>query len=255
MEFYAAGVRGVEVPALLRPDADPLASGTWSGSPTSTTATGWRSCSPSPRRSSRSAGSTGSPRRTAPGDEAEVAFLVQDAHQGRGIAQLLLEHLAQAGRERGVKKFVAEVLPENQRMIQIFREAGYQVAGGFEEGVMRFEFPIDSTETSISVMLSREHRAEAASIQRFFDARQRGDHRRLAAAGHRRPDPRAQPRARRLHRPGVRGEPLRRGGLGDAGVQAASPTSRTRSTSRSSPSRPTRSTTSSSTAPPRASTG
>jgi acyl-CoA synthetase (NDP forming)/RimJ/RimL family protein N-acetyltransferase len=105
------------------------------------------------------------------GDEAEVAFLVQDAHQGRGIAQLLLEHLAQAGRERGVKKFVAEVLPENHRMIQIFRDAGYQVAGGFEDGVMRFEFPIDSTETSIGVMLSREHRAEAASIQRFFDAK------------------------------------------------------------------------------------
>ena len=105
------------------------------------------------------------------GDEAEVAFLVQDAHQGRGIAQLLLEHLAQAGRERGVKKFVAEVLPENQRMIQIFRDAGYHVAGGFEDGVMRFEFAIDSTDTSINVMLSREHRAEAASIQRFFDAR------------------------------------------------------------------------------------
>jgi acyl-CoA synthetase (NDP forming)/RimJ/RimL family protein N-acetyltransferase len=105
------------------------------------------------------------------GDEAEVAFLVQDAHQGRGIAQLLLEHLAQAGRERGVRKFVAEVLPENQRMIQIFRDAGYHVAGGFEDGVMRFEFGIDATDTSVSVMLSREHRAEAASIQRFFEAR------------------------------------------------------------------------------------
>jgi acyl-CoA synthetase (NDP forming)/RimJ/RimL family protein N-acetyltransferase len=105
------------------------------------------------------------------GKVAEVAFLVQDAHQGRGIAQLLLEHLAQAGRERGVEKFVAEVLPENQRMIQIFREAGYHVAGGFEDGVMRLEFPISSTDTSISVMQAREHRAEAASIQRFFNAR------------------------------------------------------------------------------------
>jgi acyl-CoA synthetase (NDP forming)/GNAT superfamily N-acetyltransferase len=103
--------------------------------------------------------------------EAEVAFLVQDAHQGRGIAQLLLEHLAQAGRERGIDRFVAEVLPENQRMIQIFREAGYQVAGGFEEGVMRLEFPINATDTSVAVMQAREHRAEAASIQRFFDAR------------------------------------------------------------------------------------
>ena len=60
--------------------------------------------------------------------EAEVAFLVEDEHQGRGIAQLLLEHLAQAGRERGVERFVAEVLPDNQRMIQTFRDAGYRVA-------------------------------------------------------------------------------------------------------------------------------
>ena len=36
--------------------------------------------------------------------EAEVAFLVEDRHQGRGIAQLLLEHLAQAGRERGIEQ-------------------------------------------------------------------------------------------------------------------------------------------------------
>ena len=102
---------------------------------------------------------------------AEVAFLVQDAHQGRGIAQLLLEHLAQAGRERGVDKFEAEVLPENVRMIQIFREAGYHVAGGYEDGVMRLVFPIDATDTSVNVMQAREHRAEAASIQNFFNAR------------------------------------------------------------------------------------
>jgi acyl-CoA synthetase (NDP forming)/GNAT superfamily N-acetyltransferase len=103
--------------------------------------------------------------------EAEVAFLVQDAHQGRGIANLLLEHLAQAGRERGVERFVADVLPQNRRMIQTFREAGYHVEGGYEDGVMRLVFPIDATDTSVSVMQAREHRAESASIQRFFNAR------------------------------------------------------------------------------------
>jgi acyl-CoA synthetase (NDP forming)/GNAT superfamily N-acetyltransferase len=103
--------------------------------------------------------------------EAEVAFLVQDAHQGRGIAQVLLEHLAQAGRERGIDKFVADVLPENRRMIHIFREAGYQVEGGYEDGVLRLVFPIDATDTSLNVMRAREHRAEAASIQMFFNAR------------------------------------------------------------------------------------
>jgi acyl-CoA synthetase (NDP forming)/RimJ/RimL family protein N-acetyltransferase len=104
-------------------------------------------------------------------EQAEVAFLIEDAHQGRGLAQLLLEHLAQAGRERGVRRFVAEVLPENVRMIKIFRDAGYKVEGGFEDGVMRLVFGIDPTDTSVGVMQSREHRAEARSIQAFFDAR------------------------------------------------------------------------------------
>ncbi len=102
---------------------------------------------------------------------AEVAFLVQDAHQGRGIAQLLLEHLAQAGRERGVDRFVAEVLPDNRRMIQVFREQGYTVKGGWDEGVMHLEFDIDPTDTSIGVIAAREHRSEAASIAAFLNAR------------------------------------------------------------------------------------
>ncbi|KAA1423377.1 GNAT family N-acetyltransferase [Mumia zhuanghuii] len=106
----------------------------------------------------------------APG-EAEVAFLVEDDQQGRGLAQLLLEHLAQAGREMGIHRFVADVLPENVRMIQVFRDQGYQVERSVEDGVMRLVFPIDPTETAIGVMQSREHRAEAASIERFFNAR------------------------------------------------------------------------------------
>lgn len=99
---------------------------------------------------------------------AEVAFLVEDAHQGRGIGQLLLEHLAQAGRERGIEEFVAEVLPDNQAMIHTFKDAGYQVRSAFEDGVMELVFRIDPTDTALGVMEQREHRAEYASIERFF---------------------------------------------------------------------------------------
>jgi acyl-CoA synthetase (NDP forming)/RimJ/RimL family protein N-acetyltransferase len=107
-----------------------------------------------------------------PGDSrAEVAFLVQDEHQGRGMGQILLEHLAQAARERGVKRFVAEVLPENRRMIQVFREQGYQVKGGWDEGVMHLEFDIDPTDTAMGVISAREHRSEAASIATFLNAK------------------------------------------------------------------------------------
>ncbi|HLK94845.1 MAG TPA: bifunctional GNAT family N-acetyltransferase/acetate--CoA ligase family protein [Nocardioidaceae bacterium] len=102
-------------------------------------------------------------------EQAEVAFLIEDAHQGRGLAQLLLEHLAEAARERGYSKFEAEVLPDNVRMIKVFREQGYRVAGGITDGVMRLEFPIRPTDTSIGVVQAREHRAESASMKRLFD--------------------------------------------------------------------------------------
>jgi acyl-CoA synthetase (NDP forming)/GNAT superfamily N-acetyltransferase len=107
---------------------------------------------------------------TQPG-EAEVAFLVEDAYQGRGIGQLLLEHLAQAGRERGVNIFRAEVLPDNARMIQTFRDAGYRVASDYEGGVISLEFPIRMTETAVGILAQREHEAESASIHRFFNPR------------------------------------------------------------------------------------
>jgi acyl-CoA synthetase (NDP forming)/GNAT superfamily N-acetyltransferase len=103
-------------------------------------------------------------------NEAEVAFLVEDDHQGRGIAQLLLEHLAQAGRERDIDQFVAEVLPDNVRMIKTFRDAGYHIDNAWEDGVLRLVFPIAATETSVRVMRSREHRAEAHSMARFLEA-------------------------------------------------------------------------------------
>ncbi len=153
------------------------------------------------------------------GDQAEVAFLVQDNHQHRGIGQLLLEHLAQVGREVGVEKFVAEVLPENLGMLQVFREAGYVVAGGFEDGVMHMEFSIDATATSLEVMQGREHRAETASVHRFFDARSVADRRGQPPPGHRRAPAGAQPGPGRLPGPGVRREPGRGRRRGHAGVR------------------------------------
>ncbi len=48
---------------------------------------------------------------------AEVAFNISDPHHGRGLGSVLLEHLAAAARENGVHRFVAEVLPQNRKMI------------------------------------------------------------------------------------------------------------------------------------------
>ncbi|GEL93786.1 bifunctional acetate--CoA ligase family protein/GNAT family N-acetyltransferase [Cellulomonas composti] len=104
------------------------------------------------------------------GDEAEVAFNVADAHQGRGVGSVLLEHLAAAARERGVRRFVAEVLPQNGRMIAVFRDAGYAVRQHAEDGVVALSFDIDPTDRSLAVMADRERRSEARSVRALLHA-------------------------------------------------------------------------------------
>ncbi|HXV92997.1 MAG TPA: GNAT family N-acetyltransferase, partial [Pseudonocardia sp.] len=100
----------------------------------------------------------------AAGESAEVAFVVRDEHQGRGLGSILLEHLAAAARENGLRRFEAEVLVENHAMVRVFREAGYQVRREFADGVLHLEFDIDPTERSLAVRDSREQRAEARSV-------------------------------------------------------------------------------------------
>jgi acyl-CoA synthetase (NDP forming)/RimJ/RimL family protein N-acetyltransferase len=104
-------------------------------------------------------------------DQAEVAFNIADAHHGRGLGSVLFEHLAAAARERGIARFIAEVLPQNGRMMAVFREAGFDLAQTVEDGVVTVSFDIDPTERSVAVMADREHRAEARSVQGLLGAR------------------------------------------------------------------------------------
>ncbi|MEP7193894.1 MAG: GNAT family N-acetyltransferase [Actinomycetota bacterium] len=96
--------------------------------------------------------------------QAEVAFNISDAHQGRGLGSVLLEHLAAAARERGIYRFVADILPQNRKMLAVFREAGYVVTDHFDHGVIALAFDIDPTDRSLAVMEAREHGSEAASL-------------------------------------------------------------------------------------------
>jgi acyl-CoA synthetase (NDP forming)/RimJ/RimL family protein N-acetyltransferase len=101
-------------------------------------------------------------------DDAEIAFLVEDAHQGRGLGSVLLEHLAAAARERGIKRFVAEVLAQNSKMVRVFQDAGYQATREYEDGVVHLTFPIEQTEDALAVAYEREQRSESRSIARLL---------------------------------------------------------------------------------------
>jgi acetyl coenzyme A synthetase (ADP forming)-like protein len=104
-------------------------------------------------------------------DEAEVAFVVQDDQQGRGLATIMLEHLAAAARTRGVRAFMAETLPDNRRMLGVFRDAGFQVVREFADGVVHVMFPISPTEHSQAMQDEREQISEARSVRRLLAPR------------------------------------------------------------------------------------
>jgi acyl-CoA synthetase (NDP forming)/RimJ/RimL family protein N-acetyltransferase len=101
-------------------------------------------------------------------DTAEVAFFIDDGHQGRGLGTLMLEYLAAAGRERGLRRFTASTLPSNRRMLAVFTAAGYDVATHLEEGVIEVAFDIRATDDVLAAIDRRERVAEAASVQRLL---------------------------------------------------------------------------------------
>lgn len=106
--------------------------------------------------------------RLSTAEAAEVAFLVDDLHQGLGIATLLLETLGAAAAQRGVDRFVAEVLPENAHMLEVFSTAGYAVSRRFADGVVHIEFPLAPTEVLLEKIAERERAAGARSIRRLL---------------------------------------------------------------------------------------
>jgi RimJ/RimL family protein N-acetyltransferase len=57
-------------------------------------------------------------------DTAELAFTVVDDYQGQGIGTVLMRHLVKLARNAGIKKLVADVLPDNTPMLKVFERCG-----------------------------------------------------------------------------------------------------------------------------------
>jgi len=74
---------------------------------------------------------------------AEVAFLVDDAHHGLGIATLLLAELATIARSRGVRRFVAVTLPSNTAMLRVFTDCGFRYSLAPDEDGLVVTIPLD----------------------------------------------------------------------------------------------------------------
>jgi GNAT superfamily N-acetyltransferase len=73
---------------------------------------------------------------------AEVAFAVLDEHQGRGIGTLLLKHLTRIAWNNGISEFQADVLSDNQQMLEVFADRGFRIRKTTDSGIVHLSFPI-----------------------------------------------------------------------------------------------------------------
>ena len=97
-------------------------------------------------------------------ERAEVAFETADAMHGRGLATILLAHLAFGARAQGIDTFVAEVLPENHAMLGVFRDSGLPMHVRPEPGVLHVEMPTALTEEARERFAQRESIAAVAAM-------------------------------------------------------------------------------------------
>src|SRR5690349_6235284 len=104
-------------------------------------------------------------------DRAEVAFAVADEMQGRGLATLLLAHLAQIASARGIETFTATVLPENRRMIGVFRESGFPVEVQASPDGIELQFPTELGEDARRRFEDRDRVAAVAAMGRILRPR------------------------------------------------------------------------------------
>ena len=77
--------------------------------------------------------------------EAEVAFVVQDEWQQKGMGTLLLKFLSEVARKRDVKSFHAKVLPQNKAMLAVFHNSGYNIKTEFDGEVYDIMYDLEPT--------------------------------------------------------------------------------------------------------------
>jgi acetyl coenzyme A synthetase (ADP forming)-like protein len=102
-------------------------------------------------------------------DHAEVAFLIEDALQGRGIATRMLDRLAEIARDKNISTFEAYVLGDNRKMMDVFMHTGFEVERRLDGGVFQVTFPITSTPAYEERAALRSQSAARASMKAFFE--------------------------------------------------------------------------------------
>ncbi len=104
-------------------------------------------------------------------ESAEVAFLVDDSYQGKGLGTLLLERLALVAVRHGISHFFGPTEAANRQMRELFKTSGFPVKEDRDGGYVDVSFSILPNRESVESFEMRERIATVASITPFFKPR------------------------------------------------------------------------------------
>ncbi len=107
---------------------------------------------------------------TQPG-KADIAVMVADAFQRKGLGTIMLGQLTQAAIAAGISVLEAQVAPENAPMLHVLRELGFPTVLKSEAGLIRVTFPASLLPEALDRFEQREAIAAIAAIEKFFKPR------------------------------------------------------------------------------------
>src|SRR5689334_15716064 len=104
-------------------------------------------------------------------ESAEAAFAVSDAFQGRGLATALLGRLAAAAAARGFRRFEATTLSENARMLEVFRDSGFEIRSKTDGGCVDVTLSLAPSAVGAERDSERRGIATVASLRPLLEPR------------------------------------------------------------------------------------
>ena len=102
---------------------------------------------------------------------AEIAMSVSEPFRGRGLASILIAHLAAAASDNGIPFFVARVLPENHAMIDVFRRSGFPIQIHAKPGTIEVEFPTAMGPETVEHYEQRKRAAASEAVAALLEPR------------------------------------------------------------------------------------
>src|SRR3954447_2623892 len=99
----------------------------------------------------------------------EVAFILPEAMQGRGLGTVLLAHLAAAAEARGYRTMVADVLPQNAAMLDVLHQSGFPFEISSHPGSVQAVSPVSLSPEAVTNFEARDHSSAVAAVRHLLE--------------------------------------------------------------------------------------